>query len=161
MKKIVWDLVIIIYIMLAIFVTVCLLSYNDYNVTEFGDKLLVIVDSNSGSDYNKNDLVIVDKNGSYKKGDNVFYYVEKFRNYYISYGKIDKINKNTVVIGGEIINKDLVIANDKKVNKFSFVGGVLALLESRWGYLGIIILPILLAFIYEIYEIIKEIKKKK
>jgi len=35
MKKGIRNVVIVLYAIIAIFVTICLLSYNDYNVTEF------------------------------------------------------------------------------------------------------------------------------
>ena len=59
MKKVISNLIFIIYLIIAIFVTVCLLSYNDYKVTEFGDTSLIIVsDKKMQPDYNKGDLVI-------------------------------------------------------------------------------------------------------
>jgi len=71
------DFAIIAYILLIIFVTVCLLSYNDYKVTVFGNKTLVpIIDEDLEPDYSKGDLVIIDKNefSSVSLGDTIFFY---------------------------------------------------------------------------------------
>ena len=38
MKKAISNIIFTLYIIIAVFVTVCLLSYNDYKVTVFGDK---------------------------------------------------------------------------------------------------------------------------
>ena len=43
MKKILSNILFVIYVVIAVFVTVCLLSYNDFKVTEFGDYSLVII----------------------------------------------------------------------------------------------------------------------
>lgn len=161
MKKVLWDVVVIIYILIAVFITVCLLSYNDYNVTEFGDKLLVVVYDKGYDAYKKNDLLIVNKSDKYKVDNKVFYCVERASVYSIGYGNVDKINDSVVVVDGEVIDKDMVIGTSLDVKVFSCVGGVLACLESKWGYLCFIILPILLAFIYEIVSIIRELKKGK
>lgn len=161
MRKVVWDLIVIVYILIAVFITVCLLAYNDYNVTQFGDKLLVVVKNGNYDDYKKNDLLIIDKDEDYKEDDNVFYYIEKAGNYYINYGSIDKIEKETAIINGEIVDINTVISTDDEVSVISGVGAILSVLESKWGYLCIVIFPILIAFIYEIYEIVKELKKGK
>ena len=48
MKKIgsfIWDIVIGVWLVLAIFVTICLLSYNKFGVSTFGKTTLLIIDS--------------------------------------------------------------------------------------------------------------------
>ena len=160
MKKVIFNSFIIIYTVFAVFITVCLLSYNDYNVTEFGKNSLIIV-KDKKSNYNKNDLLIVKRDKKYKKDINVFYYLEKNNMYYIKYGNIDKIGNNNLTVDGKLVSRKMILSIDKNVVVIPYVGGVLAVLESRWGYLCFIILPILIAFIYELFEIIKELKKNK
>ena len=54
MKKILSNILFIIYVVVAIFITVCLLSYNDFKVTEFGDTSLVIIpDDELAPEYNR------------------------------------------------------------------------------------------------------------
>ena len=56
----------------------------------------------------------------------------------------------------------LMARNKHRIRGFFLVipvlGSILSLLESRWGYLCVIILPILIAFLYEIYSIVRELK---
>lgn len=60
--KIVIGVLLIPYFIVAIFLTVCLLNYNDYNVTVFNNKSLIIIrDSSLEPTYKKNDLVVIEK----------------------------------------------------------------------------------------------------
>lgn len=150
-----------IYIVVSISVTACLLSYNQYNVTEIKGNLLVIVTNNKIGNYNKNDLLIVKNNNKeLKKGDKVFYYKLKKDKYNINYGSITNINSKDVIINDEVISKNMIAGKDKNITSIPLIGGVLNVLESRLGYLIFIVLPILVAFIYELFEIYKEFKKK-
>ena len=56
---------------------------------------------------------------------------------------------------------DYLIGKESDTIVINGWGYALSLLESKWGYLFIIIFPMLIAFVYEIYAIFKEIKKKK
>ena len=59
MKKAISNIIFTLYIIIAVFVTVCLLSYNDYKVTVFGDKSLIIISDNKMEPtFHKGDLVI-------------------------------------------------------------------------------------------------------
>ena len=71
------NFVITVYILLIIFVTICLLSFNDYKVTVFGNSTLIpIIDADLEPNYTVGDLVIVQKGGlAYvKEGDEIFFY---------------------------------------------------------------------------------------
>lgn len=62
MKKIIGNIIFIIYAIIAVFVTICLLSYNEFKVTEFGETSLVLIDNEElQPNYNKGDLVIVNR----------------------------------------------------------------------------------------------------
>lgn len=75
MKKIIGNVLIVLYAIIAIFTTICLLSYNEYKVTEIGDYSLVIIDTRDlEPNYNKGDLVIADKSYKLEIGDEVFFY---------------------------------------------------------------------------------------
>ena len=43
MKKLILNILVIIYIVIAIFLTILLLSYNEFKVTEIGGKSLIII----------------------------------------------------------------------------------------------------------------------
>lgn len=160
MKKVMWHFFIIVYVLVSIFITLCLLSYNEYNVTQFGSKILILVKNDDTGSYNKGDLVITSISDNYAIKDKVFYYILKEKRYYINVGEISKEHKKMVTIDNELVDNDLIIGSTNESIVLPILGGVLSFLESKWGYLCVVILPILVAFLYEIYSIIKEFKKK-
>ena len=54
-----------------------------------------------------------------------------------------------------------VIGTSKNEVVIGKVGGILKILESKWGFLFIIVFPSLLAFLREIRELILELTNKK
>ena len=56
------------------------------------------------------------------------------------------------------LSSEYVIGKTKTSKTYHKLGSILAVLESRIGFLFLIIFPILIVFIYEIYAVIKEIK---
>ena len=94
MKKKFLNFIFTIYIIVAVFATICLLSYNSYKVTEFGNKSLVIISDNELlPELKKGDLVIVDKNELILTGHKAFFYQTYNRNIEISLGNVQKIEK--------------------------------------------------------------------
>ena len=166
MKKFLVNLIVVIYVIIAIFTTFCLLTYNDYKVSEFGDKSLVIIDKeDQGFDYKKGDLLIIGKNGYEKagSGDTLFFY----QNGVIKIAQIDEKKDFgdagvTFVIDGnyQVVHED-VIGTSNNVKVISKAGTVLSVLESKWGFLFLIVFPSLLAFLHQIYALIMEITNKK
>ena len=62
MKRALGNLVVIVYVIIAIAVTLCLLNYNEYSVTEFGNvTLILITDDSLEPDYLEGDLVVAKK----------------------------------------------------------------------------------------------------
>lgn len=165
MKKIILNILIFIFFTLTFIITYCLLSYNKYNITEFKNSTLLIVDEKL-KDYDKGSLLIVEKNQKLAVGDNVFYYDTYSPKVEVKIGKINKIEKinkdeETIILEDDIsISSEYVFGNTKHTKIYPLLGTILSILSSKWGYLIIIIFPMLLAFIYEIYEIIREIRKK-
>lgn len=164
MKKIAINIFICVYIFLTILITYCLLSYNDYNDADLKTKTLLIYESKENN-YKKSDLLIVKKNTDISVGEQIFYYDKYDSPVKVNLGKvtnIEKIDKSVtayILDNGKTLNDDALIGSVKDTKKYSSLGSVYSVLTSKWGYLIIIILPMLIAFIYEVYEIIKEIKK--
>ena len=169
MKKIISNIVFIVYLIIAIFLTVCLLSYNDYKVTEFGDTSLVIVsDKKMEPDFNKGDLVIVEKSDDIKTGDKVFYYDTYNQKIKVKLGEIvevEKINQeqtNYVLDDGEHkISSEYVIGPSSEASTIKKMGTVLGIVESKWGFLFLIVFPALLAFVNQAMVVAKGIKEAK
>ena len=166
MKKIISNGLFIIYVAIAIFVTVCLLSYNEFKVTEFGDYSLVIIsDEGLEPDFNKGDLVIVNKKSKIITGRKAFFYNTYDRQIEIKLGTIEAFetvtNKETTYTleGERKISSQYVLGPAETAEVIPGVGTVLGILESKWGFLFLIVLPSLLAFIYQISVLIAELKK--
>ena len=160
MKELLWRMVLVVFVIIAVFVTTCTLSTNDYNVMQFGNKIWIIAGDNLES-YSKNTLLIIKENNrNVKLNDEVFYYAEDNEGNKVKYGKITAINNNSYTINSEEIEKSMVIASNENVKQVAVLGTILSVLTSRYGYLCLIILPILLAFIYQIVQIVKELNKE-
>lgn len=164
MKKIAINIFICLYVFLTILITYCLLSYNDYNVAEFKNKSLIIY-TDKENNYKSSDLLVVKKSTNILEGEELFYYNKYDSPVEVTKGKIkniEKIDKNVTAYtldNDKTINDDSIIGTVNDTKKYSVLGTIYSTLTSKWGYLIIIILPMLTAFIYEVYEIIKEIKK--
>ena len=165
--KIIGIIFIVIYCMVAISLTVCLLNYNDYNLTVFGDKTLVIVrDNELKPNYKKGDLVVVTKNENkdIKPGNKIFFYEMDSEQAIVNLGNVigkEDITKaeTTFTMNGDYpLSSEFVIGKAETSKTYHNLGSILSVLESKYGFLLLIIFPILVLFIYEIYIVIKEIK---
>ena len=166
MKKTLWNLIVIAYVVVAIFTTMCLLTFNEYKVSVIMGKTLVIINENDESlEYKKGDLVLVEKEGYEKanKGDTIFFYDKDG----IKIAKIQQKNDfgeagiTFTIDGNYQVVKDEVIGTSNNAKVISKAGTVLSVLESKWGFLFLIVFPSLLAFLHQIYELILELSNKK
>ena len=158
------------YVIVAIIITVCLLNYNDYGVTEIGNKTFITV---TGDDlmpnYEKGDLLVVEKksNDDIDANDYIFFYESSKEKKTVIINLARVISKRRVTdiettfkLEGDVdYSSEYVIGSTKNTKVYSGLGSVLAALESRWVFLCFIILPMLFIFLYEIYEFIIEVKK--
>ena len=174
MKKIcnfVKNLIIFIYILLIIFVTICLLSYNDYKITVLGDQTLIpIIDENLEPDYTLGDLLIVGRKNYMRiaEGDTVFFY----RTFAggdptINFAKLLKIERVTDteytftvegIDGDYRFSSSNYIGNSDTATVIPKVGKVLSILQSKWGFLFLGVFPSLVAFLYTLYSVIAELR---
>lgn len=169
MKVLKWIIGIIAvpYAIIAVFVTACLMCYNDYKITEFGDYSLIIVEDDSlMPTYEEGSLVVVKKNSfeEIKTNQYAFFYDTYDNQVSVNYGKImnkRRVNEveNTYVIEGDYdLSSEFFIGMADTAIVYDGLGKVLSVLESRFGFLFIFVLPILVLFIYEIYAIVKEVR---
>lgn len=167
-KKIIIGLLLTVYLVVAVFLTACLLTYNDYKISVFGDKSFVIVKNNDFEpDYKKGTLLIITKNDNddIKVNDEIFFYNTYKNQISVSHSKVVKVEKvheteTTYTLDGNFpISSDYVIGKADTTKVINNVGTYMSALESRWGFLFMIVLPISVLFIYEIYVIVKEIAR--
>ena len=158
----------IVVILHVIIVTAILLSKNKYGYTQFGDCVISTVshvDAKEMKSVKKGDLLIVHHKKNIKKGDTIYYYVVNEEAYLIrsdivsnvetdNYNSIYTIGKNGMdVASSRVLGKDKIT--------FHHLGSVLDVVESRPGFLFLVLLPIILVFIYQVYELIKVFKEER
>lgn len=168
MRRIIGNVITVILVIIIIFMSVLLLSHNEYQVSQFGKYTLLIVDEDM-LDYKSGSLLIVTKKqaSNIQAGDYVFYYdrsgakvkpVLGFVNelYDVSFGKYSfKVNNDVIVDEEDIIGR----SNDTK--EYKGFGKVLSILESKYGNLFLVVLPAFLLFMYELINFIVEARSKR
>ena len=162
MKKIIISIVCVFYFILTIAVTYILLSYNKYNITEFKNSYLLTLKENT-KEYNSSELLLIKKNSNVKENDKIFYYNKNNKGTEVKVGQVKKVDEKnqTIVLDDELVlTEENILGTIAQTTAYPVLGTIHNILTSRIGYLIAIILPMLVAFIYEIYAITKEIKNK-
>lgn len=158
MKKYAFVGFICIYFILTIFITYILLSYNKYNVASIGNSYIVSLNTKIDK-YDENDLLIV-KKSDVNVGDFVLYSDSYNLPLNVKSGNIKDIKSDVIVLDTDVtITSENIIGSINNIKSYNYIGYIYSLLISKWGYLAIIIFPILIAFVYEIFAIIKEVRK--
>ena len=160
MKKTIIRILVCIYIVIAVFTTINLLTYNDQNISEFGGKVFLKLKEDI-KNYQKGSLLVVEKSDNYKANDNVFYCQLKKEKCIISYGTVDTMMGELPTVNNQSISQKLIIGKDENVRVVPVLGSIMNTLESRLGFLCVVVLPILVGFLYELCMILKETKNKK
>lgn len=164
------NFIIIAYILLIIFVTICLLSYNDYKVTEFGTyTLLPVIDEYLEPEYNVGDLLIVERNDlrDVKVGDIIFYYRTARGITTVNYAPVTNLEvvtdtETTFTVAGDVrFSSSYFMGKAETAKTIPQLGKVLGLLQSKWGFLFLGVFPSLLAFLYTLYSVIAEVQNDK
>ena len=165
-KKIILTILGVAFFAFALCMTILLLYFNKYGVTQFGNTSLIIINEEITSEkYVKGDLVTVDKPlfEKIEVGDEIFAYsVDKNHIPHVNVGivgeKYDKEADNLAISfeNGDTFSDEYIIG--KATNVRHKIGTFLSIIESQWGFLFIILVPGFLIFIYEIYALIVEIK---
>ena len=168
--KIIGVLILIPYVIVAITLTVFLINYNEYGITEIGGKTLITVnDDTLAPMYKKGDLLVVNNQNpdEINANDYIFFYEQnqEKKTVIINLARViskRKINdtETTFKLEGDVdYSSEYVIGSNKEVKVYNTLGSIISTLESRWVFLFVIIVPLLFIFLYEIYEFAIEVKK--
>lgn len=158
----VWSFLEFVIIVYVIVLTSFLLCKNKYGYTQFGDYTLYNVDiiGEKNIDNSKNgDLLIVKNSNDIQKGDIIYYYAVYNESYIIKSSPVLDIKNDdysylyTVDDSGPVSVVGTRVLG-KYANTYGHVGTVLSILESRLGFLFGVLLPILIVFIYQVYEFV-------
>ena len=167
-KKVLFTIIGVLYFAFALCMTILLLNRNNYNVTQFGDTSLIIISDEVGIEgYEKGDLVIVDKSQDVFTGDKAFFYDTYNRQIEVRLGEVVDLERVTqteqtfTFEGDHKVSSEYVLGGVNGASVMPGVGTVLNVLESKWGFLFLIVLPALIAFLYQITVVVSELKGNK
>lgn len=155
-----------IYLIIALIVTLLLLGYNDFKITEIGTySLLLIRDNELAPEFNKGDLVIVNKDDEVLTGRKAFFYDTYNDRIEVRLGKVENVERITATEktytfeGERNMSGEYVLGPANSADVIPHLGGVLGILESKWGFLFLIVFPILIASVNQIATVCSNILK--
>ena len=169
MKKVLLNIIVGIWLVIAILTTISLLSVNEYRITELGKYSFVSIDSKDLElNYKKGSLLIIEKtpNDSINSNDDIFYYNSNNKDAIVNYGTVstktvlDENQTTFVMQGQQSISSDYVIGKADTTKVINNIGYLITILQSKWGFMFIVIFPSIFLVIYEIYNIVSEIRNK-
>ena len=170
MKNKIISVLIAIWIVVAIFTTVCLLSFNKYRVAEFGKYSIFTVDTDIlEPDFSEGSLLITKKTNHkhIEAGDNIFYYEADSSDSVVNIGTVTKKEEVTAteatltMQNEQKISMQYVLGKEDAAIAIPVLGTILSIIESKWGYMFLVIFPTILIIVYEIFAVINEIKSSK
>lgn len=166
MKKVlrfIWSIFELIIIAYVILITSFILCRNKYGYTQIGEYTfdnVSLIDERNIEDTKKGDLLVVRDSNDIKVGDRIYYYAaynEAFivrSDYVVDIESDDYSSLYTIERNGEKVTIAHTRVLGKYSNTYKKLGGVLDLLESRVGFLFLVLLPIMIVFIYQVYEFV-------
>ena len=168
MKRAIGAVLFVIYSIIAIAVTVLLLSYNDYNCSEIGDYTVYIANNDLlEPEYEKGSILVIERasDRNVQVGDEIFLY--KVINS-SEYEVVTRTLERKTQKGSHIIYE---VSEEETYDNSYFIGKVddttvigspwgtiLSILESKWGYLFCIVIVSLLLFLQEVFDLVIELK---
>ena len=168
MKRVLGAILFVAYSIIAITVTILLLSFNDYKMSQIGDYTVYIAkDDLLEPKFEEGSILIIEKatDKNVNAGDEIFLYkVMNSQEFEVITATLqNRITQGTrtayVTDKGETFSSDYFIG---KVDDTTVIpspwGVILSILESKWGYLFCIVIVSLLLFLQEVFDLIIEIK---
>lgn len=166
MKKVLrflWSIVEVVVIAYVILITAFVLCKNKYGYTQFGDYTftnITLLGERNIEDTKKGDLLVVRNSNDIKKGDRIYYYAAYNEAYVVRSDYVADLQSDgfSALYTIQRNEEDITVTNTrvlgKYANTYAKLGGILSILESRVGFLFLVLLPIMIVFIYQVYEFI-------
>ena len=169
LKKVLLNILFVMFVLIAITETILMLSYNDYHCSVIGDYTFIkITDDELEPDYNEGDLVLVKKTKAKKinPGDYIFVYRNiSTTQFEVKYAEVIMKDETRgenyvqyILEGGTVIEHSDVIGSTEDIKVIPYLGTIFSILESRYGFLFLIVVPSFVILLYQVYELIMEIK---
>lgn len=170
MKRAVGTILFVIYAMIAILVTVLLLSFNEYNCSQIGGYTVYIVNDDSlEPEYEEGSILLIKETSDkhVQVGDEIFLYkVINSQEYeFVNKTLKEKAQQGRHIVyeveDGENYDSTYFVGKAEDTIVIKGWGRLLEFLESKWGYLFCIVVVSLLLFLQEVFDLIIEIKYGK
>ena len=167
MKRTLGTILFVIYAIIAIVVTILLLSFNEYNCSEIGGYTVYIVNHDGlEPEYKQGSILLIKKTSdkNVKIGDDIFLYkVINSQEFEIINKELQgKVQQGRHVVysveGEENYDSSYFIGKAEDTTVIEGWGTLLSILQSKWGYLFCIVIVSLLLFLQEVFDLIIEIK---
>ena len=165
-KRVLVSIVLLVFFAFTVTMTILLLNYNKFGITQFDDTSLLIIKKGFTSEtYQKNSLVIVESKEikDYQIGEEVFvYHLDGHGGVNIELGVVGQVFEEDDAItfsNGNTYSSEFIIGSGEKI--YPNIGKYLSIVESKWGFLFIILVPNFFLFVYQLYSLIVEIKYGK
>lgn len=167
MKRTIGTILFVIYAIIAILVTVLLLSFNEYNCSEIGGYTVYIVDDDSlEPEYEEGSILLVKETSDkhVQIGDKIFFYkVINSQDYeFVSKTLQEKVQQGKHIIyeveDEETFDSTYFVGKADDTIVIKKWGFLLEFLESKWGYLFCIVIVSLLLFLQEVFDLVIELK---
>jgi hypothetical protein len=162
-KKLITIIILIVFYIITISLTVYLLNYNKFGISQFGDTSLLVIGKGLTSDkYHKGDLVLVENKElkDYNEGDELFvYHLDGKGGADIVLGSIGQIHSEEKAItlqNGETYSSEFIMGTGVKT--YNEYGKYLGFMSSKWGFFFLILIPNFFIFVFQLYNLIVEIK---
>lgn len=162
----IFEFIIIIYV---IVITTFLLFRNKYGYTEVGNTTFVPLKIDTAEyikDGKEGNLLVVKNTPNLKEGDLIYYYTTEDERYVVKSDYIKSIfngdgNKLYTLndeAGSTVVSTRVL---GKYANQYSGFGTIFSILTSKFGFLLLVLLPIMCIFIYQLYSLIMVLKYEK
>lgn len=164
--SILWAFLEVVIIVYVICITMGILLRNKYGYTQIEDYTFVTMQEETYEYIDKakeGDLLIVRGSKKIEVGDVIYYYVNINNQYVVKSGTVAEMTEGETT-SLYILNDDArtTVASTKVLGKESNLyptwGKILDVLMSRFGFLFLVLLPIMVVFIYQIYEFVMVLK---
>ena len=168
--RLVWSIFEVIIIVYVIAITAFILCRNKYGYTQFGDYTfdnVSLIDERNITTAKKGDLLVIKNSNDFKVGDVIYYYAAYNENYVVRSDVILKIDDDgyTSLFTIKRGDDEITVVDTRIIGKYTStykgLGAFLDVVESRVGFLFLVLLPIMIVFIYQVYEFVMIIRYER
>ena len=168
--RLVWSIFEVIIIVYVIAITAFILCRNKYGYTQFGDYTfdnVSLIDERNITAAKKGDLLVIMNCNDFKVGDVIYYYAAYNETYVVRSDVILKIDDDgyTSLFTIKRGDDEITVVDTRIIGKYTStykgLGAFLDVVESRVGFLFLVLLPIMIVFIYQVYEFVMIIRYER